>query len=104
MAIAHDESTAASQLQNTDFRVVLIDMKLPNGDGASFFPTGTSGQSPGAAVVITGHRAELEQLVQKVIQEGADAVCYKPFDVGRLLTTLDQLTHSVSHQSLVISH
>ena len=43
-------------------------------------------------VVITGHRAEMEQLVQQVIEEGADAVCYKPFDVAKLLTTLERLT------------
>jgi hypothetical protein len=27
-----------------------------------------------------------------VVAEGADAVCYKPFDVPRVLTTLQQLT------------
>jgi hypothetical protein len=31
-------------------------------------------------------------MVEKVLNEGADAVCYKPFDVPRLLGTLEQLT------------
>ena len=35
----------------------------------------------------------MDQLVQQVLSEGADAVCYKPFDVPRLLTTLQQLTN-----------
>jgi hypothetical protein len=42
-------------------------------------------------VVITGHRVEMDPIVQRVVAEGADAVCYKPFDVPRLLSTLEQL-------------
>ena len=36
-------------------------------------------------IVITGHRCEMDQVVQQVLDEGADAVCYKPFDVPQLL-------------------
>jgi hypothetical protein len=36
----------------------------------------------------------MDRLVQKVVEEGADAVCYKPFDVPQLLGTLDKLVHS----------
>lgn len=43
-------------------------------------------------VVITGHRAEMDPLVQRVVAEGADAVCYKPFDMPRLLSTLQRLS------------
>jgi len=31
-------------------------------------------------------------MVQQVVAEGADAVCYKPFDVPRLLDVLGNLT------------
>ncbi|MGH7225420.1 MAG: response regulator, partial [Gemmataceae bacterium] len=37
VAIAHDEEEAARLLQVHDFRLVLIDMKLPRGDGNSVF-------------------------------------------------------------------
>jgi DNA-binding NarL/FixJ family response regulator len=43
-------------------------------------------------VVITGHRSEMEKRVQEVLRQGADAVCYKPFDVAGLLATLERLT------------
>jgi CheY-like chemotaxis protein len=94
VAVAHDEAGAAGQLRDASFRVVLIDMKLPQGDGASVFRLVRQANPQSRTVVITGHRGELEQVVQQVVQEGADAVCYKPFDVARLLTTLDQLAHS----------
>jgi len=43
------------------------------------------------AVVITGCLTEMDPAIQQVVTEGADAVCFKPFDVARLLTTVDQL-------------
>jgi CheY-like chemotaxis protein len=91
VAIAHDEATAAARLRDSAFRVVLIDMRLPQGDGKSVFHLVREANPAARTVVITGHRAELERLVQQVIHEGADAVCYKPFDVAGLLATLDRL-------------
>jgi CheY-like chemotaxis protein len=94
VAIAHDEPTAAGRLRDSAFRVVLIDLKLPCGDGTSVFRLVRQANPRARTVVITGHRAELDRLVQQVIQEGADAVCYKPFDVAGLLATLDRLAQA----------
>jgi CheY-like chemotaxis protein len=93
VAIAHDELAAAEQLKDTWFRAVVIDMKLPDGDGSSVFRLVRQNNPQARTVVITGHRTETERLVQQVLKEGADAVCYKPFDVSKLLRTLEQLTH-----------
>jgi CheY-like chemotaxis protein len=93
VTIAHDERQAEERLRDCSFRVVLIDMKLPRGDGSSVFRLVRQTNPQARTVVITGHRSELEQRVQQVLSEGADAVCYKPFDVPRLLTTLQQLTN-----------
>jgi len=71
---------------------VLIDMKLPTGDGSRVFQLVRQNNPAARTVVITGHRSELEQRVQQVQAEGADAVCYKPFNMPGLLGTLQQLT------------
>jgi two-component system, NtrC family, response regulator HydG len=92
VAIAHDEQEAARRLQEHTFAIVLIDMKLPRGDGGQVFRRVRQLHPRTRAVVITGHRVEMDPLVQRVVAEGADAVCYKPFDVPRLLSTLEQLT------------
>jgi two-component system response regulator HydG len=94
VALAHDEKETAERLRDRAFRLVLIDMKLPEGDGATVFRLVRQSNPEARTVVITGHRSETEEMVQKVIAEGADAVCYKPFDVSRLLSTLDRLTAS----------
>lgn len=43
-------------------------------------------------IVITGLSSETGDLVQLVFNEGANAVCYKPFDVAALLDTVARLS------------
>ncbi len=92
VALAHDETTAAARLRDQSFKVVLIDMKLPQGDGSGVYRLVRENNPQARTVVITGFRSEMDPVVQRVVAEGADAVCYKPFDVPRLLSILDLLT------------
>jgi DNA-binding NtrC family response regulator len=89
--IAHDEKQAAACLADASFKAVLIDMKLPAGNGTTVFRLVREVNPQARTIVITGYRNEMDEAVQEIMDEGADAVCYKPFDVPRLLTTLDQL-------------
>jgi CheY-like chemotaxis protein len=91
VALAHDERTAEERLHTRSYRVVLIDLKLPLGDGSRVFQLVRRANPEARTVVITGHRSEVDELVRKVVNEGADAVCYKPFDIPRLLGMLEQL-------------
>jgi CheY-like chemotaxis protein len=92
VGLAHDEQEARERLDDTAFKAVLIDMKLPAGDGTTVFRLVRQANPQARTIVITGHRPEMDQLVQQVLDEGANAVCYKPFDIPELLTTLDRLT------------
>jgi CheY-like chemotaxis protein len=96
VCLAHDEKEAAERLKGREFTVVLIDMKLPAGDGTTVFHIVRQANPQARTIVITGHRSEMEQLVETVMYEGADAVCYKPFDVPRLLSTLQELSKGSS--------
>lgn len=91
VALAHDDGEAADRLKDRRFKVVLIDMKLPRGDGATVFRLVRRANPEARTVVITGARSEVDQQLRQVLDEGADAVCYKPFDVPQLLRTLSQL-------------
>jgi two-component system response regulator HydG len=91
VAIAHDEAGASRQLQGTAFDVVLIDLRLPAGDGAGVFRLVRQSNPEAQTVVITGHRTEMDETIRRVLDEGANAVCYKPFDVPQLLQTLGRL-------------
>jgi two-component system, NtrC family, response regulator HydG len=92
VSVAHDGRGAAEKVQESAFKVVLIDMRLPDGDGASVFHAVREANPEARTVVITGYPRELDGIVQQVLREGADAVCYKPFDVAALLETLKKFT------------
>jgi DNA-binding NtrC family response regulator len=91
VCIANDQKSAADKLKERDYRVVLIDLKLPDGDGQKVLNEVRQMNPEARTVLITGYRDEMEQTIQGAMDEGADAVCYKPFDVPRLLETIESL-------------
>lgn len=92
VCLAHDMHEAEDRLRHGSYRVVLIDMKLPQGDGTQVLRLVREVNPQARTVLITGHRTEMEQLIQQTLAEGADAAVYKPFDVPELLATLRRLT------------
>lgn len=98
VALAHDEKDAGERLREHSYRVILIDLRLPEGDGASLFRLVRNATPDARTVLITGYRDEYDNLVQQVLTEGADAVCYKPFDMPSLLMLLDKLTRTAAEE------
>lgn len=90
--VAPSISAANERLQQRGYQVVLIDMKLPEGTGAEVYRA-VRGTNPDArTILITGYRDETSELMTRVLAEGADAVCYKPFDMNQLLDEIRRLT------------
>ena len=97
--LAHDAPAAEKALRERKFHVVLIDMKLPAGDGHQVLRTLKEIDKEARAVLITGFAAEMDTKVRAALQAGANAVCYKPFDVEKLLTTVQKLSVEGRSQS-----
>ena len=91
VCVAHDVDKVPEQLKGQHHRVVLIDMKLPHCDGRSVYRLVREANPQARVVLITGFRTELQGLIERVIAEGADAVCYKPFEMPQLLQTIGRL-------------
>ncbi len=94
VCLASNEAEAAARLEGRHVQVVLIDMKLPGGDGRSVLKRVRELTPEARTVLITGYRDEMTQLVEEALRGGADGVCYKPFDVPQLLTLLQRLSHA----------
>lgn len=92
VSLARSEAEAAERLAGADVQVVLIDMKLPGGDGRGVLRRVKELAPEARTLLITGYRDEMEELVDEAIQEGASGVCYKPFDMSRLLEMLHEMT------------
>ena len=62
-----------------------------DGDGGSVFRMVRDTDPESRTVLITGYRADMDQLVAQLLAEGADAVQYKPFHIPDLIETLGKL-------------
>jgi len=92
VCLAHDLPEAEKKLHEHRFHVVLIDMKLPTGSGSELLSVVRRLDQETRAVLITGFTGEMEQKIQRALDSGANAVCYKPFDVEKLLSTVQELS------------
>lgn len=92
--MTHDVSEATQSLVNSSFQIVLLDMKLPDGNGVEVMQQVRLTNPEARIILITGHRHELESRVQQALSEGAAGVAYKPFDVPALLKIVDDCAHA----------
>ena len=69
-------------------------MKLPAGDGQQVLRALHKADNEARAILSTGRAPEMEIKVQQALEAGANAVCYKPFDVDKLLGTVKELCAS----------
>jgi DNA-binding NtrC family response regulator len=88
--LAHDEARAVELLADRTFHVVLIDIKLPDGSGARLFQKVHTSSPDTRTILITGYRQETSDVIAQALREGAEAVCYKPFDTSELLRLIGQ--------------
>jgi two-component system, NtrC family, response regulator HydG len=93
VSLAHTVSVARDLVAQRKYNVVLLDLKLPEGTGKDVFSRVREANPEARTMIITGHRRELEALIDEVLADGADAICYKPFDLRQFLETLEQLAH-----------
>jgi two-component system, NtrC family, response regulator HydG len=95
VCLAHDGREAAEKLGESSFKVVLIDMRIPDGDGGAVFQAVRRANPQARTILITGYRSEMDLLIDRMIAEGADAVCYKPFNMPELLQKLASLAEPI---------
>jgi DNA-binding NtrC family response regulator len=89
--IAHDVEGANVRFRTNNFNVVLIDFRLPKGNGVDVLRSVREQNPQTRTILITGYRNEAELAVKQALDQGADAVCYKPFDVPELLELTGRL-------------
>ena len=92
VACIYDVSEAREAVHRKSFDVAIVDLRLPDGSGREVIAELKEVTPDVHTILITGFRDEAEQLVDDAVDRGADAVCYKPFDVAGLLNTVAQLT------------
>jgi two-component system response regulator HydG len=90
VSVAHDRPEAIERL-NANIQLLIVDLKLPTAEGDRLLTELRESNPEARSILITGHRAEMEDRIEEAITKGANAVCYKPFDVDLLLSTVSKL-------------
>ncbi len=99
VGIAHDRDEARERLGQADFDVVIIDLKLPAGDGREVLECVRAALPEARTVLITGSQGEPGVVVEQIVKEGFDALCFKPLDVPKLVSTIEMLLKSTCNRA-----
>jgi two-component system, NtrC family, response regulator HydG len=87
--LAHTGEDAIARFHQADFDLVLMDVQLPGMNGVQTFFEFRK-QRPGANVLMmTGY--SVEQLVTQAVDGGALGVIHKPFSVGELIASVENV-------------
>ncbi len=86
VVLAENGYQAIEAAKNTPFDLIFIDIKMPGINGVQTFRE-IKKINPGAVVIMmTAYSAE--DFVKEVLEEGAYAVVYKPFDVDKIVSII----------------
>ena len=79
---------AVERAQGKSFDMVFMDIKMPLMNGVETFKK-LKGIRPGATVVMMTAYS-VEELVQEALQEGAYGILYKPLDIEKVISIIDE--------------
>ncbi|MFQ6110233.1 MAG: response regulator [Candidatus Aminicenantales bacterium] len=91
VCIANDGDEAVAMAKQRAFDIVFIDMKLPTLNGLETYLAIKEINPHAAAIMMTGYREEMSELVEEALENNAYACLYKPFDMGEVLKLVDSI-------------
>ena len=91
VAIAYDGSTAVLKCWESDFDIILLDMKMPPLNGLETYLAIKEIRPYVVVIVITGYRTEMSALVEQAMRQNAYTCLEKPLDVDNLFSLLEQV-------------
>jgi DNA-binding NtrC family response regulator len=91
VGIAHKGEEAIEMAKNKVYKVILIDMKLPTINGLETYFAIKEVNPEAIAIMMTGYRQEMEDLVDTALKNSAYTCLYKPIDMSELIKLVDEL-------------
>lgn len=89
--VVPDAPEAIDMVGGIDCDVVLLDMKLPSGDGLDVLFAIRELNPKMAVILVTGYRQEMEKQMEEGLRHGVYSCLYKPFRVGEILELLQAI-------------
>ncbi|MCJ7739339.1 MAG: response regulator [Anaerolineae bacterium] len=89
--IAHTGEEAISMAQNEVYGILLIDLKLPTLNGLETYLAIKAINPAVVAIMITGYRREMADLVESALRNDAYTCLHKPVDIEQLLHLVEEI-------------
>ena len=82
---------AIEAVKKTLFDVIFIDIKMPGINGVQTFREIKKIDRKAVVIMMTAY--SVEDLLKEALEEGAYATVYKPFDVDKIITIIEEVLH-----------
>ena len=90
---AEDGYQAIEAARKTHFDAVFMDMKMPGINGVQTFREIKKVDPKTVVIMMTAY--SVEDLVKEALEEGAYAIVYKPFDIDRIITIIEEVLEKI---------
>ena len=90
---ADDGFTAIERVKEQSFDLIFMDIKMPGINGVQTFREIKKINPEIAVIMMTAY--SVEDLVKEAIEEGAYTVVYKPFDMDKVIQTIEKVLQTV---------
>jgi two-component system response regulator HydG len=89
VATADDGFTAIKKLKAQSFDLIFMDVKMPGLNGVQTFRELKKINPKITVIMMTAY--SVEDLIEEAVEEGAYAVIYKPFNMDRVIQTIEKV-------------
>lgn len=93
VATAEDGFQAIKRVKEQSFDIIFMDIKMPGINGVQTFREIKRINSTASVIMMTAY--SVEDLVKEAIGEGACTVIYKPFDMDKVIQTIEKVLQTV---------
>lgn len=91
VGIAHSGEAAITMAEEREYDIYLIDMKLPAINGLETYLSIHETHPQAIAIIMTGYRQEMSELVHDALEHTAYACLDKPLDIELLFSMLSEI-------------
>ncbi len=92
-----DGYQAIEAVRKMHFDAIFMDIKMPGINGVQTFREVKKIDSKAVVIMMTAY--SVEDLVKEAVEEGAYAIVYKPFDIDKIISTIEEV---LSEKTLIL--
>ncbi len=82
---------AIETVRGTHFDAIFMDVKMPGINGVQTFREIKKIDPKAAVIMMTAY--SVEDLIKEALEEGAYTIVYKPFEIDKIITIIEELLH-----------